>query len=102
MWSNEKIRRDKRGKRWNFSYWYESRRERVHGGQRLFFWDDERAECGVVIFLPGKTIAYSRIRDLIDKLVADSSLRKKHQRELEFPLERHYSDFGTFPEEISS
>jgi hypothetical protein len=97
-WGYEKIRRDKSGKRWNFCYWYQP----VRKAQRLFFWDDERADSGVMIFLPGKTISYSRIRSLIDKLVADANLRKMHYRELEFPLERRYPDFGAFPEEASS
>jgi hypothetical protein len=36
---------------------------------------------------------------VIEKLVADPDLRAKHQRELRFPLERHYEEYGAFPEE---
>ena len=36
---------------------------------------------------------------LIQKLVASEELRAAHQRELRFPLERFYPDYGVFPEE---
>jgi len=41
----------------------------------------------------------SRLKRLIEKLVADPTLRKKHRKQLQFPLERHYSEYGAFPEE---
>ena len=44
---------------------------------------------------------YSRIKDLINKLVADPAIREKHKRELSFPLERHYPGYPVFPEENS-
>ncbi len=45
---------------------------------------------------------YSRIKDLIDKLVADPALRELHKRKLGFPLERHYLGYPVFPEENSN
>jgi hypothetical protein len=45
---------------------------------------------------------YARIRSLIEKLVADQELRKRYERDIEFPLERHYPEYGAFPEELSS
>jgi hypothetical protein len=100
MWQGLKSRKDKRGKRWNFSFWHETwAKEKVVHAQRLFFWDDTRTRCGVVLFPPGHAIPYSRVKSLIEKLVSDPALRKKNRRELSFPLERHYSDFGAFPEE---
>ena len=42
------------------------------------------------------------LRDFIRKLVADPSLRAKYRRDLQFPLERNYSEYGVFPEEISN
>jgi hypothetical protein len=102
-WSPEKTRKDKSGKRWNFCYWYAGPfAEKYSRGQRLFFWDDSREVCGVVLFLPGKTVRYSQVKDFIGKLVANESVRKQYQRELLFPLEVHYSLFGAFPEEISN
>lgn len=93
MWPNERPRMDKTGKRWNFHYWNQK-------AQRLFFWDEERTECGVVLFAPGSTRTYRQIENLIDKLVSDQSLRKQHLRELRFPLDRYYSEYGAFPEEF--
>jgi hypothetical protein len=91
-----KPRRDKTGKRWNFRVWHDS------GAQRIFFWDDPREICGAVLLSPGRSVHVSRIHRLIDKLVADENLREQHRRELRFPLERHYSEYGIFPEEISN
>ncbi|HVG91568.1 MAG TPA: hypothetical protein VNB54_08760, partial [Alphaproteobacteria bacterium] len=90
MWSDETSRRDKSGKRWNFCYWYSGRTSLHRVAARLFFWDDSRTDCGVVLFLPGSTIRYSRIKHLINKLVADRAIREKHKRELKFPVKRHY------------
>lgn len=101
-WTNEKSRKDKKGKCWNFSFWFAQSRERGVWAQRLFFWDDNKNECGVVLFLPGSTRRYSRTKTLIERLVASPALRKQYLRSLSFPLKRHYSEFGAFPEENSS
>jgi len=101
MWTDEKTRRDKSGRRWNFCYWYSGRTSPHGASARLFFWDDNKTDCGVVLFLPGSTVRYSRIKDLINKLVADPAIREKHKRELSFPLERHYPGYPVFPEENS-
>ena len=91
MWSLEKSRTDKRGKRWLFAYWHKGPRDaEVEHPQQLFFWDDERTECGVVLFPTDKTIRYSLIRQLMEKLVADPGLRKQHNTLLRFPVERYY------------
>jgi hypothetical protein len=34
-----------------------------------------------------------------EKLLADSKFRAKHLRRLQFPLDRHYAEYGVFPEE---
>jgi hypothetical protein len=103
LWSEEKPKQGKNGERWNFTYWHLALTEdRAKGAQRLFFWNEDKSECGVVIFPHGKTIGYARIKSLIEKLVADQQLRKKHIRSIEFPLERTYSEYGAFPEELSS
>jgi hypothetical protein len=83
-----KPRRDKSGKRWNFRVWH-GFSEGQHM-ERVFFWDDTREVCGVVLISPG--IHVRRLHDLIQKLVADPALRAKHQTELRFPLERYYSE----------
>jgi hypothetical protein len=100
MLTYEKSRKDASGKRWNFCYWYAGAlADKARRGQRLFFWDDGKEECGVVLFLPGSTVRYGRIRDVIAKLVAHESVSRQYRRELSFPLEQHYSDYGAFPEE---
>jgi hypothetical protein len=38
----------------------------------------------------------------MEKLVADHELRRKYQRNIDFPLERHYPEYGAFPEERPS
>src|SRR5215471_2638126 len=91
-------RRDRTGKRWNFRVWHGFSPQGRHV-ERVFFWDDNQEFCGVVQVCPATHI--SKLRSLIQKLVADPGLRARHRRELRFPLERHYSEYGTFPEEIS-
>jgi hypothetical protein len=93
-----KPRKDKTGKRWNFRVW--THVSPVRHVERVFFWDDKREFCGVVFVSPA--IHVSALHRLIQDLVADPALRKKYQRELRFPLERHYSEFGAFPEENST
>jgi hypothetical protein len=76
--------------------------EEIKKAQTLFFWDDAKADCGVLLFLPGATVRYSRISDLIDNLTAKSAIRERYKRVLAFPLEDHYSEFGAFPEEAAT
>jgi hypothetical protein len=103
LWTEEKPRKAKNGVRWNFTYWHSVwTSDRTKSSQRLFFWDDDKSECGVVVLIPGATMHYSRIKSLIEKLVADPDLRKKYHKEIQFPLERHYPEFGALPEEIAN
>jgi hypothetical protein len=100
-WSDERPRRDKSGNRWNFCYWYAGAlSDPKNRAARLFFWDDQKSCCGVVLIPPDATKPYSQLKSLIGKLVADAKLRRRHQRELQFPLEAHYSGYPAFPEEI--
>ena len=100
VWADEKSQRDKSGKRWNFRYWYSGTfAEEASKGQRLFFRNDSKSDCGVVLYPAGATVPYSRIQDMMGKLVAHQSARKQYQRELCFPLEQHYPEYRAFPEE---
>jgi hypothetical protein len=100
-WSDEKPRRDNSGNRWNFRDWYAGAlSDPKSQAARLFFWDDQKTSCGVVLLPPDSVKPYSQLKSLIEKLVADSKLRKRHQRELQFPLEAHYSGYPAFPEEV--
>jgi hypothetical protein len=100
-WQPLATKQDRRGKRWNFSYWNTFSFLSTVKAQRLFFWDDEFEECGVILFHGGSTRPYPQIQNLADKLVADQRLRAQHRRELRFPLERYYAEFGSFPEETA-
>ena len=104
-WNEEKPKQGKNGERWYFTYWHSvwPRDEvDIENAQRLFFWNQDKSERGVIILPPGKTMRYGRIKSLIEKLVADQGLRKQYQRDIEFPLERHYPEYGAFPEELST
>jgi len=95
MWSLEKPRQDKRGRKWHFAYWHEGPRDlRVDHPQQLFYWDDRQIEYGVVLFARDKTVRYSSIRNWIEKLVADPELRKRHYASLRFPVQRFYLKNG--------
>jgi len=101
-WRPLAAKRDQKGRRWNFSYWYTFEFSSDVRAQRLFFWDDSHKESGVVLLLgEGATKPYSYIRNLVDKLVSDPNLRNRYLRDLRFPLERYYAEFGSFPEEMS-
>ncbi|HEX5211276.1 MAG TPA: hypothetical protein VFW22_06035 [Pseudolabrys sp.] len=96
MWVDQKARKDSDGKRWHFCIWYDLALLAAPP-QRVFFWDDKKENCGVVFVSP--SASFPRLKQLIDKLAADPALRDKHRKELRFPLQRHYSDYGAFPEE---
>jgi hypothetical protein len=67
MWnvSIEKPRKDRHGKTWNFSYWYSVALAAADlQFQRLFFWDDDHKECGVIVFARDKTVPYTRNQKL--------------------------------------
>jgi hypothetical protein len=103
MWNERKPRKDHSGKRWNFCVWHDVWTEdKVLMAERLFFWDDKKVECGVVLFPAGSAVHFSRLTRMIEKLVADPATRDQYRRDLRFPLERHYAEYGAFPEEISN
>lgn len=93
----DKPRRDKNGKRWNFRVWHEV--ESLRHVARVFFWDDGKEFCGVRIL--GDVTHITALHDFIEKLVADPALRERYRRDLRFPLERYYSEYGAFDEEVS-
>jgi hypothetical protein len=96
----DKPRRDKQGTRWHFRVW--STVGDAGHSTRVYFWNDARDFCGVKIFLRDDDSNVRKIHAFIDKLVASADLRAGYRRPLEFPLERHYDEFGAFPEEKSN
>src|ERR1019366_1488732 len=100
MWKDEQPRKDSNGKRWNFRIWHDVWSEnKVLMAQRVFFWDDSKSHCGVGAVCTWIGLALFPAKQTIGKLVADPALREQYRKDLRFPLERYYSDFGAFPEE---
>jgi|WetSurMetagenome_2_1015567.scaffolds.fasta_scaffold476563_2 hypothetical protein len=101
IWQEVAPRRDKKGMRWNFRVWtwhgVVTKNDILIDAYRIFFWNDKRSFCGVVLIFPAAR--FSRTRQLIEKLVADAEFRSKYKRVLKFPIERYYSEYGAFPEE---
>jgi hypothetical protein len=93
-------RTDKSGKKWNFRVWHEVfTSRRTVSVARIFFWDERRSSTGVVLLGPDVNHHVRDLHALIQKLVASEELRSAHRRELRFPLERFYAEYGVFPEE---
>lgn len=101
MWWDEQNlaepRRGRNGTIWHFLVWHDV--VSLKHVARVFFWDDRRTTTGVVVLPPSARTDVSALRGLIQKLAADPQLRARHLRELRFPLQRHYSDYGAFPGE---
>ena len=59
--------------------------------QRIFFWDEPRADTGCVEFTRHQVLHVSKIKQRIRKIVTDAAYRERYRRALKFPVERHYS-----------
>ena len=93
-------RRDKSGRRWNFRVWNEVFTVgKSLSVARVFIWDEDRKSTGVVLLGPDVKKHVRDLHGLIDKLLASEQLRALHRRELRFPFERFYAEYGAFPEE---
>jgi hypothetical protein len=91
-WTGQNLARPVRspdGRLWHFRVWH-GHSDGVYR-QRIFFWDESRADTGCAEFARDQALHVSRIRQRIRKLVTDAAYRARYRRELEFPVERHYS-----------
>ena len=81
--------RDAKGPLWHFRVWSGS----IDGVriQRIFFWDESLKTTGYAEFAADQTLHVRQIRQRIRKIVKDGDYRARFLRELDFPLERHYS-----------
>ena len=91
-WSNQNLERPVRatdGRLWHFRVWH----DHVAGvyTQRIFFWDESRADTGCAEFARDQVLHVSKIKQRIRKIVTDAAYPERHRRDLEFPVERHYS-----------
>ena len=102
-WDSQNLdqsRTSKSGEKWHFRVWHDVfTLQRTLSVARIFFWNEKRDSAGVVLLGPDANQHVRDIHSLIEKLVADPQLRAKHERALRFPIERHYADYGAFPEE---
>jgi hypothetical protein len=102
-WDNQNLnkpRTDKSGAKWNFRVWHDVLTlQRLQHVARVFFWDPKQDSAGVVLLGPEANSHVRVLHNVIEKLLADSKFRAKHLRRLQFPLDRHYAEYGVFPEE---
>ena len=101
MWWDEqnldKAREDRSGHKWHFRVWHAV--VDLKHVARVFFWDDARDFCGVVLIPKSGRTDVRAIRNIIQKIASDSAFRLQHLREISFPLERFYESYPAFPEE---
>jgi hypothetical protein len=82
---------DSAGKPWNFRVWYDF----IDGMQmqRIFFWDENKQETGIVEFQRDQALDHKKIKQRILKIVHDPEYRKKYLCKLKFPVERFYGEY---------
>lgn len=73
---------------WHFRVWH----DHVDGiyTQRIFFWDDQKTETGLLELRDDQAIHVKRIKDRLAKLAKDCDYRRQFLRPLQFPIERHW------------
>jgi uncharacterized NAD(P)/FAD-binding protein YdhS len=92
MWWNgqnlEKPVTDKKGHVWHFRVWH----DHLDGiyMQRIFFWNEERTETGLLELRGDRALHITRIKQRIARIVHDRAYRQQFHCTLAFPVERHY------------
>lgn len=76
------------GKVWHFQVW--SGRVDDAWMFRIFFWDDEKSETGLLELSNDEAPHLSKVRLRMTKLAKDREYRKQFLRPLKFPLERYW------------
>lgn len=76
------------GRSWHFRVWHGT----DDGGyvQRVFFWDGERTETGLVELRGSRRLHVIRLKCLMSRVAKDAEYRAAFLRPLAFPLERHW------------
>jgi hypothetical protein len=93
MWWNyqnlDSARKDKDGSLWHFRIWH----DHIQGiyTQRIFFWDETRRITACLELSDDQTLDTSRLKQRINKIMTNSGYRQKFLKELNFPIEKHYS-----------
>ena len=84
----ERPRKDPKGNIWHFRVWHDSINDVYI--QRIFFWNDEKTETGIMELSADKVLHISKIKQRMVKILADPEYRKQFYKELYFPIEKHY------------
>jgi hypothetical protein len=77
------------GRVWHFRVWHDFV-DGVHT-ERIYFWDESRELTGCAEFAADQILHISKMKQRMRKIVTDPAYRDKFRRELQFPVERHYS-----------
>jgi hypothetical protein len=82
-------REAKDGSLWHFRVWHGN----VQGiyTQRIYFWDEAQKTTGYVELAGDQTLHISKLKQRMNKIVANPEYRVKYLKELIFPIEKHYS-----------
>jgi hypothetical protein len=80
--------RDKNGHIWHFLIWSDFP-SGVHT-QRIYFWDGDKNETGVVELSGDQTLHITQLKKRIAKLATNPEYRRQFRCKLSFPIERHY------------
>jgi hypothetical protein len=77
------------GRVWHFRVWHD-----IVGGkhaERIYFWDDSQEFMGCAEFAGDQSLHVSKLKQRMRKIVTDPAYGDRFRRELQFPVERHYS-----------
>ena len=77
------------GRVWHFRVWHD-----MVGGaytERIYFWDESREFTGCAEFSGDQVLHISKLKQRMRKIATDPSYIERFRRDLQFPVERHYS-----------
>jgi hypothetical protein len=66
--------------------------------QRIYYWNEERTESGIVPFDRDGTLHVRQLRQRIQRLLSDPAYRGRYSRPLSFPVEQHYGTAELLPD----
>lgn len=90
-WNGQNLKKpvsDSSGHIWHFRVWH----DRVDGVdiQRIFFWNADKTETGILALRSDLTLNITRLKQRIAKIARDKTYRQQFRCTLAFPVERHY------------
>ncbi len=92
MWWNDKSfdkpLSDSNGNLWHFKIQHGFENEKQV--QRIFYWNSNYSETGVIELFNDQVIHKKRILDRMRKITKDETYREKFNRELQFPIEKFW------------